>query len=460
MRLRRLASLLLACALASAAPAAPVPHVYLVIVDGLDARFATPARMPRLFALVADNAERSTVFRAARAVMPTRTNSNHASLLTGVHPAAHGITGNAWWSRLPEALPEKLDAGEQLQVQTLFTVAETTARDTVTFGAFAKPKLVRLFAGVPDRQIAPDMLWSPGWLPSRARDATTGYSFDADTMTAALAHMAKDEPDLAVITLADVDRTAHGRGPDTPDTERAVLGADQAIGRLAGHLRELGRWGRSVLIVTADHGFTSVAPSAERPYPVLTFGRDVARAGIRGIRLVADGGVEHVYAEDLAPGATPSATTLDVLARVAALARETPGIAEVLARVPVPGVPTLAEAHPDWHLDHERTGELLLVAARGHQFVDPYDPVDAGLLGNHGGPEDVEVPLVVTGGSPAITAAPPGTPMPSAVDVAPTIAALLHLPPPRRLDGATLTPGVSGRPIVAVLSADDAQSPH
>jgi four helix bundle suffix protein len=31
--------------------------------------------------------------------MPTRTNSNHAPLMTGVEPAAHGITGNAVWDR-------------------------------------------------------------------------------------------------------------------------------------------------------------------------------------------------------------------------------------------------------------------------------------------------------------------------------------------------------------------------
>ena len=33
------------------------------------------------------------------ASMPTRTNPNHATLMTGVEPEAHGITGNAFWDR-------------------------------------------------------------------------------------------------------------------------------------------------------------------------------------------------------------------------------------------------------------------------------------------------------------------------------------------------------------------------
>jgi len=143
---------------------------------------------------------------------------------------------------------------------------------------------------------------------------------------------------------------------------------------------------------------------------------------------------------------------------VAELARDTPGVSEVLARLPVGGVSGLASAHPDWHLGHERTGELLLVAAPGYEFVDPFDPVEAGLLGNHGGPGERSVPLVVSGGYAGLRPAPPGTPAPALVDVAPTIATLLGLRLPRRLDGTPLAAELVGHPLVAVLA--DAQSPH
>ena len=81
---------------ALSAPAdAPHAHVYLVIVDGLDARLADAAHMPRLFDAVAHEPAHSSVFPGAHAVMPARTNPNHVTLLTGAYADAHGVTGNA-----------------------------------------------------------------------------------------------------------------------------------------------------------------------------------------------------------------------------------------------------------------------------------------------------------------------------------------------------------------------------
>ena len=447
---------LLASSLRAAADAPPRPHVYLVIVDGLDARVADAAHMPRLFDATARERARSSVFAAARAVMPARTNPNHVTLLTGAYPDAHGITGNAYRSRAPGAPPEKLDNAALIKVETLFTVAETDQPSLATMAALGKPKLARLFAGVPARQRAPDMLWSPERLPPARRDPASGYAPDAETMGAVLALAAAAEPDLAVLNLSDVDRTGHARGPDGPEYVRAVAGADAAVGRLLDELHARGRWDRSVVIVTADHGMSAVGPTPERPHPVISLEPVLRRETVRGVTVVADGGVEHVYAERVAAGAAAAGDAAEPLARVAALARAAPGVAEVLARLPVPDVPTLGAVHPDWHLDHPRTGELLLVAAPGHQFVDPFDPVEAGLLGNHGGPEDLAVPLVVTGGWAGLRAAPRGTPSPGSVDVAPTIAALLGLRVPRLLDGRAVPPARAGHPIAALL----AQSPH
>ena len=73
------------------------------------------------------------------------------------------------------------------------------------------------------------------------------------------------------------------------------------------------------------------------------------------------------------------------------------------------------------------------------------------MLGNHGGPGEAAVPLVVTGGSERLARAPAGMPAPSVVDVGPTIATLLGLRPPRRVDGSAVPAEESGRPITAVL---------
>src|SRR5262245_35020243 len=177
----RTAVTLLASLLVSV-PALASPHVYVVVVDGLAPHLATRERMPQLFAAMDGEKPRTSVFPKVRGVMPARTNPNHASLLTGTYPAAHGITGNSFWNRALRDSVTKLDAAEMLEVESLFTVVEDSNPAMITFAAFAKPKLARLFAGVPGRQRPPDTLWSPTWASEAARDSVTGYTGDADTM--------------------------------------------------------------------------------------------------------------------------------------------------------------------------------------------------------------------------------------------------------------------------------------
>lgn len=427
-RLLVLAALVLAGPVASAAPARP--HVYLVVVDGLAIDAARPEVMPRLF-----DASLSPVrVRArARAVMPTRTNPNHATLLTGAAAESHGITGNAYWSREPAAGVQALDEAALLEMETLFTVAESTRPALVTVGVFSKAKLGRLFAAAPGRQRAPDVLWIPDG----------GVASDDGTMDAFLRAVADPEPDLAVLNLSEVDRVSHRDGPRAADGARHA--ADAAIGRLVDDLHARGRWARSVLIVTSDHGFDDVQPTRDRPEPVVMLSKAIAAAGVPGIRIAADGGVAHVYAEGVGPGARDVGAAGPTLAWAAGVLWRTPGVADVLARLPVPGVRDLAEAEPEWGLEHERTGELLVVAAPGFEFVEPHDLVGGGVFkGNHGSPRERDVPLVVAGGwlgeGPEVDLGAP----PSQTDVAMTVAALLDLRPPRRLDGH---PVRLGRPL-------------
>src|SRR2546422_5489439 len=421
-----LAYLLVSALSAAAAAPPPHPHVYLVIVDGLDARLADAAHMPRLFDAVAHEPAHSSVFVGAHAVMPARTNPNHVTLLTGAYAEAHGITGNAYWSRTPGAPPEMLEDAALIEVETLFTVAEARAPSLVTLGVVGKPKLARLFAAVPGRQHAPDVLWSPERLPPERREAASGYSPDGETIGAVLALAAEAEPDLVVMNLCDVDGAGHAHGPESAEYARAVAAADAAVTRLLDDLHARGRWDRSVVIVTAGHGMSAVSPTPERPQPVISLGPVLREAGVGGVTLVGDGGVEHVYAERVATSATTVGDAAETLGRVAALARTTPGVAEVLARLPVSGVPTLHAAHPGWHLDHPRTGELLLVAASGHEFVDPFNAGEANLRGNHGGPADLAAPLVGTSGWTGLRPAPQETPPPSPDDGRPTIPTLLR----------------------------------
>jgi arylsulfatase A-like enzyme len=428
----RAAVCLLALCLASLADARPVrPHVYLVVVDGLGADQLDPALMPRLAAM----ATRAGAIRSeARAAMPTRTNPNHVTLLTGLLPESHGVVGNGYWDRRARTA-KGLDDAASVEAETLFTVAETTRPALVTMAAFSKAKIGHLFLAASGRQHAPDVIWVP---EAVAAGHVVGVASDGETMDAFLAATADREPDLAAINLSEVDRTAHAQGPAT--TADARRHADAAIGRLIDDLDARGRWSRSVVIVTADHGFDDVAPSEARPHPSIVLSERFAAAGVTGVRSVGDGGLAHVYAEAIAPNATRAGAAAVVLGWAAAVAWREPGVAEVLSRLPVRGVPLLADVHPDWGLAHERAGDLLLVANPGYAFVDATDTTSPTFRGNHGSPREMRVPLVIAGGALATSAPTLDTP-PTNADIGATIGALLGLRAPRRFDGGPIHAG-------------------
>lgn len=403
------------------------PHVYVVVVDGLDARFVSRETMPVLFT--------PDPPRTIQAGMPTRTDSSHASLLTGVYPEAHGITGNAYWNRTVGDPPRKTDDPALFETETLYTVAETTASQLATMGVFGKPKLGRLFGNEPGKQRAPDVLWTPE-PGAKGVDPITRYADDVTTMDAFLDLTKDREPDLAVLNLPDVDRTAHGLGPDDPHRTEAVVGAGVAVQRLVDALKERGRWDRSVVLVTADHGFDQVAPSPTNPHPEIDLATLYDRAGIDDVVVVPDGGMAHVYASTDPPN-------LQALGRAAKLASTTPGVEELVARIPIDGVPLLTTVHPDWHLDTPRTGELMAIAAPGHQFVAA-DEIR--LRGNHGSPRELGVPLAVLGGH--ATAKQIHTTAESTLaDVGATVGKLLGLRPVKKLDGTEVPSASVGHPL-------------
>jgi hypothetical protein len=160
---------------------------------------------------------------------------------------------------------------------------------------------------------------------------------------------------------------------------------------------------------------------------------------VAGLHVVGDGGIAHVYAQAIAPGDRDAGRAGAALGWAAAVAWRTPGVAEVLARLPVPGVPGLTSTHPDWGLDHERAGDLLVVAGPGYQFVDGGHGFGGLMVGNHGGPREARVPLVIVGGALGEIDAPSSPP--SCADVGATIRALVDLPLPRRFDGGRVHEG-------------------
>src|SRR5262249_41876549 len=108
-----------------------------------------------------------------------------------------------------------------------------------------------------------------------------------------------------------------------------------------------------------------------------------------------------------------------------------------------------ATEHPDWHLDHSRAGELVLVGRSGEAFADPYNPRLLALRGDHGGPGQQSIPLAIAGG-PGRARAPIGGAHSQTLAAAnpalgATAAWLLGVRPSRYVGGKPVPASLSGR---------------
>jgi predicted AlkP superfamily pyrophosphatase or phosphodiesterase len=241
--------------------------------------------------------------------------------------------------------------------------------------------------------------------------------------------------DYLGLAFSAVDRVGHAYGPHSRETLDTVLRLDRELGDLLDYLE--GRVGREHLLValSADHG---VAPLPERQRRLGLPGSRESPPGIACVqsvlrRLDEAHGQRRWFAADLyldpfqvARSRVPR-PALD--REIVRWLRACPGVQRVWTRAELaPDQPA-----PEAQLTLYRASYL---PSRSPDFVVQWKPwfvpdVDGAT---HGSPYayDAQVPLVlwVPGAAPATVAQPVAT-----VDLAPTLAALLGLRPPQRLDG-------------------------
>ena len=444
--------LLLVILFSAVATEAQRPNVYIVIVDALDAALVNAELTPNLWRLATGDTDRTTFYPRGRSVMPTVTNTNHASVMTASYAAAHGIIGNRFWDRPATTSPVRSEQARYVEVETLFTVIETEEPSLTTAALFGKSRLVDLFNECPGRQKRPDVLWGDAAIDGEKFDPASGYHSDDRTMNAALQTIADHEPDLMLVALPDVDRTEHMYGRSTSEAARAVQTADREIGRLIEFVKSRGAWQRTVLLITADHGFRLLKPdlSDGPPYPFIFLEQTLRRAGFNDVELITNGNLELLALRGPAPRALDDQTG-DVLKRVRALVLADPNITAAWYRLPNPAdggdAFTVSQVHPEWRLAHPRAGELFVVANANYKFVDPSTSLQ--LVGDHGGPEQSYIPILIAGGDPRIRkqVLSSGGAFPPAEnpDLGATVAWLLGVRMPRMIGGAAVPQQLAGR---------------
>lgn len=210
-----------------------IEQVVIISVDGLRPDALAQADTPAWDALQAQGAYQPV----AQAVLPSVTLINHASMLTGMSPAKHGIT---WNDNLP-------DLG-YVNGPSLFSVAHEAGLTTAM--VTGKPKLEHIaIPGSVDTYIY------------------AGFT-DKQVTTQALGVIEAGLPNILFIHLPDVDSTGHLMGWMTNSQLWTIEATDQLIGQLVMALETSGYMETTLLILTADHGGVDRAHGGDSPAEV------------------------------------------------------------------------------------------------------------------------------------------------------------------------------------------------
>ena len=211
--------------------------------------------MPRLAGMLGG----AGAYHLGRGVMPSLTNPNNVSIVTGVAPAVHGIPGNHF--RAPDGSEVQLTDPAHLRAPTILGAMQRVG--VRVLAVTAKEKLRRLLAEGDVPAISAERAGEIG-LPGLAiedvpavvgRDAPRIYDWDAShyAMEIGLSvhqHLLRrDGRGLDLLYVSTTDFVQHKEGPGEPMADRFYRRFDEMIGAFldAGF----------VVGFTADHGMSA-----------------------------------------------------------------------------------------------------------------------------------------------------------------------------------------------------------
>lgn len=423
---------------------------------------------------------------------PTLTAEGHSTLVTGAYPELHGVVSNGWFDSAANAhrnagedprywmLHRAFKAGDPTaptaqRVSSLSEAIKSRHPDAKVVSVASKGRSALMMGG----GAADIALWfdAKGTQP---QFTTSSYYADRvpeflkplnDKLPALLAgsrtsagHLSVEEfpelqpildasaaevaisaidayglgqddvPDLLFLSFSGHDEVAHEKGPDSPELERQFAVVDAEIAKVLAALDA--KVGNYVVALVADHGGNQV-PDLLSMRRIMA-GRIDTTAVLAALEKEADGalGPSDYFRGYWMPGFHANPGQLQKLEsiypRLREIARAQPGVFDLLSMRAV--------------MSGEDNGPLTALYRRGYQagrspdfmlLPRPYWHYGTKDNAAHGTPwqYDRAVPLIFFGKS---IKAGMATTTATAADVAPTLAALLNIPPPAAATGLPL----------------------
>lgn len=276
-----------------------VDRVIIVSIDSMNNdflfnRYENPdfVHTPNMGTLVRNGA----AFTDAEAVMPTKTQVNHITMVSGSYAEKIGVPGNYVYDVNKTGLfffekyvyPWKRP--EIIKADTIFQAIERENPDYTSAVVAGKN-----FVG---RPIWADIQVAPGYVTKTAerlgvRKFPEVQFFDAPdewTMDNVLLVLEEADPDIMLVNLAFLDPAQHIFGHGSMESWAALSWADHQLGRLLKYLTESGKLGGTLIVLTADHGQSNKWES-------VNVGKVLRTNGVKA-EVVADGSFASIFLKD------------------------------------------------------------------------------------------------------------------------------------------------------------------
>jgi phosphonoacetate hydrolase len=374
--------------------AIPQKPAVVICVDGFDPEYLTQGIVDGIIPSLAQFVQQG-FHVTANSCMPSFTNPNNVSIITGQPPAVHGIAGNFFLDR--ETGKEKMIQDDSLLRGS--TILEQMSLHGIRVAAItAKDKLRRILAHglqtnkgdicFSSERVASCTLAENGiegvedWI---GRKAPSQYSGDLSlyVLDVGIKLLEEKRADLFYLTLSDY--VQHKHAPGSPEANEFFIALDQRIGQLIA----LG----AVVAVTGDHGMSSKSGDDGKPNILFLEDALADKWGAKSARVICpitDPFVKH-------HGALGSFVRVYVndpnhLSDMIDFTKSLPQVEQVLDGK------AASEVH-DMPLDRE--GDFVVISKKNAVIGSRKDEHDLSTIGDHplrshGGLSEQQIPLLLS----------------------------------------------------------------
>ncbi len=368
--------------------ALPKSPTVIVCVDGCEPDYLAQAvangHMPWMKQTLA-----SGTGLVADCVVPSFTNPNNLSIVTGVPPSVHGICGNylydtasgqevmmndVKWLRAPTVLAALADAGCKMAVITAKDKLRSLLGHKMKGICFSSEKADKVTMADNGIENVLELVGQP--LPSVYSADLSEFVFAAGVKI-----MQTQRPDVMYLSTTDYIQHKHAPGTD---------GANAFYAMMDGYMAQLQAMG-CVIALTADHGMNAKAAMDGKPQVIYLqdwFDAQLGASAARVILPITDPYVVHHGAlGSFATVYLPATCNQDAIKNQ---------LAQVLG---IEGVWTREQAAAHFELPADRIGDLVVVSERSTVLGTASSRHDLTALEvplrSHGGVSEQRVPLVV-----------------------------------------------------------------